>query len=390
VAPAAAVVGNSVVGTLLNCSNGETPWGTYLSCEETDRNGIDPAQASRGYGWVVEIDPQGQLAPPTKRTALGRFAHEAVAFLADSNNRTAFYMTNDASPGCIYKFVPSSAFSSTNRSQNADLLDNGVLYVARFNGDGSGEWRELVLGRNGLAIGATDPGNASQGPATPTIVNFATQADILVSTASAARVAGGTGMDRPEGIAVSREGEILCALTNNSGRISADPANPRAQNLHGHIVKLAESGNSPLATSFRWEIFLLAGDPSLATAQGNLTGNVTGDTFSSPDNIRVDPQGRIWVETDHRLGGNAGAGSSTYLDVFGNNAMFNIDPATKRVSRFLVGPAGSEITGLAYTPDLTTFFVNIQHPSGAWPEAGRAPRSSLIAIYRPDGRPVGA
>ena len=56
---------------------------------------------------------------------------------------------------------------------------------------------------------------------------------------------------------------------------------------------------------------------------------------------------------------------------------------------FLVGPLGCEITGLAYTPDLKTFFVNIQHPTGNWPVAGQQPRSSTIVVRRTDAQPVG-
>src|SRR3546814_4211836 len=66
--------------------------------------------------------------------------------------------------------------------------------------------------------------------------------------------------------------------------------------------------------------------------------------------------------------------------------MFYIDQSTKETKRFLVGPVGCEITGLAYTPDLTTFFVNIQHPTGDWPVAGEEPRSSTVVVRRTDGK----
>src|SRR3546814_15811871 len=81
---------------------------------------------------------------------------------------------------------------------------------------------------------------------------------------------------------------VFCTLTNNSGRRVADPANPRIRNLHGHILKFSEEGDSPLATSFSWEIFLSAGDPSLAAGGSNLVGDIDGDTFSSPDGLRID------------------------------------------------------------------------------------------------------
>src|SRR3546814_2578868 len=76
--------------------------------------------------------PLRELAQPTKRTAMGRFNHENVAFMASTDRRVAFYMGDDTTPGCIYKFVPDRAYSDTNRAANTDLLDYGTLYVARF------------------------------------------------------------------------------------------------------------------------------------------------------------------------------------------------------------------------------------------------------------------
>jgi secreted PhoX family phosphatase len=93
------------------------------------------------------------------------------------------------------------------------------------------------------------------------------------------------------------------------------------------------------------------------------------------------------VQTD------AGTGSSI-TNTFGNNSMYHLDQATRRSTRFLVGPNGCEITGLAYTPDLTTFFINIQHPTGTWPsnvQGNTLPaRSATIVVRRTDGKPVGA
>ncbi len=89
---------------------------------------------------MIEIDPRNELAEPTKRTAMGRFDHENVAFLTDTGNRVAFYMGDDGTPGCIYKFIPSRAFSPSNRAANTDLLDSGTLYVAKFKADGTGEY----------------------------------------------------------------------------------------------------------------------------------------------------------------------------------------------------------------------------------------------------------
>ena len=390
--PASGLLSGTIKGMLNNCSSGRTPWGTYLTCEETTDNYLDPTQPEENYGWVVEIDPYQELAAPTKRTALGRFDHENVAYMANSDRRVAFYMGHDGTPGCIYKFVCDRAYSSSDRAANTDLLDRGTLYVARFNGDGTGEWRALVQGQNGLTAGASDPGNVSQftTPPEPTIVDFNNQAQVLVNTISAARVAGGTVMDRPEWITVAPDNSaIFVTLTNNSSRATTDAANPRTRNRHGHIIKFKEEGDSPLATTFSWEIFLLAGDPELAGFGDNLEGDINGDTFSSPDGIRIDPQGRLWVQTDHSVPGTSGKPNTSIEDIFGQNAMFYIDQESKKSMRFLVGPEGCEITGLAYTPDLTNFFINIQHPTGNWPVDGKEPRSSTIVVRRSDATPIG-
>jgi len=391
--PAAGLLSGTIKGMLNNCSSGRTPWGTYLTCEETTDNYLDPTQPSTNYGWVVEIDPFQELAQPTKRTAMGRFNHENVAHMTNSDRRVAFYMGDDSTPGCIYKFVPQDAYSDTNRAANKELLDYGTLYVARFNANGTGDWIALVQGQNGLTATASDPGNTSQSttPPAPTAVSFSNQADVLTRCQSAARVAGGTIMDRPEWITVAPDNStIFVTLTNNSGRKVTDAANPRVTNLHGHILKFRESGDSPLATSFTWEIFLLAGDPALASGGDNLVGDIKGDTFSSPDGLRIDPQGRLWVETDHSVPGNSGVVGTSIDQAFGHNAMFYIDQTSKQSKRFLVGPEGCEITGIAYTPDLKTFFVNIQHPTGNWPVAGEEPRSSTVVITRTDAQPIGA
>ncbi|MBV7486507.1 PhoX family phosphatase [Bordetella sp. BOR01] len=386
--PAAAAVGATVVGTLNNCASGPTPWGTYLTCEETTDNYWDNSQPEEGYGWVVEIDPYQPTSTAVKRTAMGRFDHENTAYMLDENNRVAFYMGDDGTPGCIYKFIPSRPYDPANRANNTGLLDEGTLYVARFNDDGSGNWIELTVGKNGLTAGAVDPGNYTQvAPGSlpaQTLIDFNSQADVLINTKAAARVAGATLMDRPEWITVGTDKTLYCTLTNNGSRRRTSAANPRTNNSHGHIVRWNERADSPLATTFEWSLLLLAGYGESEGKDANVTGNINGDTFSSPDGIRIDTQGRLWVQTD------SGATSAAE---FGHNAMFYIDQETGESKRFLVGPVGCEITGIAYNEDLTTFFINIQHPNGAWNTVragGGDARSATVVVRREDGKPVGA
>jgi secreted PhoX family phosphatase len=348
-----------------------------------------PNETNR-FGWVVEIDPFEPDSPPVKRTALGRLKHEGAALAVTANHRVVYYMGDDQQFEYIYKFVSRDAYNRSDRAANRDLLDHGTLYVAKFNADGAGDWLELTHGKNGLT--------GENG--------FPSQADILIKTRQAADRAGATKMDRPEWTAVNpKDKSVYCTLTNNSARGAkdqpgVDAANPRANNTFGHIIRWHEQGGDPAATRFNWDIFVLAGDPLLADA--NKHGNIKGDVFGSPDGLWFDPAGRLWIETDVST---SVLNQGDYAGV-GNNQMLCADPATGRIQRFLTGPKGCEITGIAMTPDGTSMFINIQHPGetasersdpaqplavSSWPDGSAAgrPRSATILIRKYDGGIVG-
>lgn len=73
---------------------------------------------------------------------------------------------------------------------------------------------------------------------------------------------------------------------------------PRADNTFGHILRWTEDGNDPTATSFRWSIFVQAGDPRSSTSAKR--GNIKGDTFGSPDGLWADRRGVLWIQTTSR------------------------------------------------------------------------------------------
>jgi len=90
----------------------------------------------------------------------------------------------------------------------------------------------------------------------------------------------------------------------------------------------------------------------------------------------------------------------------GNNMMLCADPVSGETKRFLTGPRGCEITGIAFTPDRRFVFINIQHPGetasersdalrphavSQWPDGpkGGRPRSATVVIHRKDGGIVG-
>ncbi|MCI1191665.1 PhoX family phosphatase [Calidifontimicrobium sp. SYSU G02091] len=420
---AADPAGRVVLGTLNNCASGKTPWGTYLTCEENfvfyfkgperpdahqRRWGLRPGDPvgyrwhefderfdaakhpnePNRFGWVVEIDPMDPTMTPVKRTALGRAAHEGATVAVTRDGRAVVYMGEDARFEYIYKFVSRDRIRPGGFAANRELLDHGTLYVARFDADGSGRWLPLVHG---------------QGPLTAA-TGFAGQGEVLVKTRQASDLLGATKMDRPEWIDVDRDGWVYCTLTNNSSRGGAgqpavDAANPRANNTMGHIIRWKEDGDFD-GTTFRWNHFVLAGDP--ANERADAKGNVNGDAFACPDGLWVDARGVLWIQTDMSTSA-MGKGDLVRL---GNNQMLAADPQTGEVRRFLVGPVGCEITGATATPDGRTMFINIQHPGETpsersdpdqprrisnWPDfrADGRPRSATVVIRKADGGVIG-
>ena len=488
--------GTRTRGTLNNCAVGCTPWGTYLTCEENwagyfkrptaadnlnrsakevaaltrygvgsntgtygwansttagdlyDRwnavvsgatAGDDYRNAANTMGWVVEIDPYDPVAAPRKHTALARFNHEGVwAAQALPGKPIVFYMGDDARNDYIYKFVSKARWNPADADNGlaagAKYLDNGTLYVARFNSDGTGQWLKLDIGVPAIASYATYP--------------FANQVDVLVHARLAADAVGATKMDRPEWGAVNPvNGEVYMTLTNNSQRANSssqpalDAANPRYYadganrgNVNGHIIRWREAGADASATMFTWDIYLFGaqanvdagGDNAYYQANVNLSGLTDDNDFSSPDGLWFSEHtpGLLWIETDDgaytdttncmllaavpgRVGdGGAkivlnlavpqnGGGDQTVTTRAG-------EAPGKDLKRFLVGPKGCEITGITETPDGRAIFVNIQHPGedtaaanignpanyqSHWPaNNGTArPRSATIVITRNNG-----
>lgn len=452
--------GTTVRGTNNNCGNGTTPWGTYITAEEnwaacfvnTNASGLPahqvrvgvPTSAGRykwetaagdatevqgefarfnvtptgtsalndwrnevnGFGYLVEIDPYNPDSVATKRTAMGRFAHEGAAYgKPEAGKPLAFYSGDDSRFEYIYRFVsdanwdPADARRSDRLAVGAKYLDKGTLYVARFNEDGSGTWLPLTLaavGKDGTKLGD----------------KYKTIDEILINTRAAADFVGATPMDRPEWTAVHpSNGDVYVTLTNNTSRnatTGTNAANPRLNNANGHIVRWHDT---PGANTFKWEIFVF-GSEAGAAADTNRSGLTTLNQLASPDGLAFDDRGIMWIQTDNGIDG----GRNNAVARATNDQMLAVIPGAMTTDskgtgpvinaqnqgdlrRFFVGPNEAEITGFAYTPDYKTIFLNIQHPVN-WPAYGTSdattaptgtvrPRSSTVVIQKADGGPIG-
>ena len=393
--------GNPVLGTLNNCANGYTPWGTYLTCEEnfngyfgtantawkanTEQARYGIVAAGFGYdwhkfdarfdlantsyaneinrfGWIVEIDPENPKSVPVKRTALGRIKHEGATFVEGKDGRAVVYMGDDERFDYVYKFISKDSWKKMIAAGKSPL-DEGTLYAAKYLEDGTGEWLELS-------------------PKNPLLAGWKMDY-ILVNTRLAADAVGATKMDRPEWIAASPKGELYVTLTNNTqrgttGKAGVNNSNPTAVNSSGHIIRWKDT-DKHVGKTFNWEIFVLA----------NNVKDAGGQMFGSPDGIWVDPDGRVFVQTDGaQPGGN-------------NDQLLVADPVTREFKRLFTGVKGSEVTGVTTTPDRKTMFVNLQHPGDGsaavsnFPEffvgaSGPVPRDCTIVIKRINGGVIGS
>ncbi|MCM2527528.1 PhoX family phosphatase [Shewanella algae] len=441
--------GSQTRGTLNNCGNGYTPWGTYLTCEENwpgyfvnkgemtqaqSRIGVsssstrygwadlaghaeerldefarfdvtpkasdamyDYRNEDNGYGYIVEVDPYNPNSRAVKRTALGRFRHEGCAYGKLTEGKPlVFYSGHDSRFEYLYKFVsaalwdPKDANSSNRLATGAKYMDEGTLYVAKFNEGGVGEWLPLTMDamtKDGKTLADT----------------FASQADIIINTAGAADLVGATPMDRPEWCVVDPfTGSVYLTLTNNSKRTEANAANPRLKNNFGHIIRWDEGASD---TEFSWDIFLF-GSPADGDDATNLSGLTELNQLASPDGLAFDARGILWIQTDngakevteHTNDQMLAIVPSKMVDGDGKPLTVTADNQTE-LKRFFVGPNGCEVTGFAISPDYTSVFANIQHP-GNWPVSANAaeetpigtsirPRAATVVLRKVDGGEVG-
>mgnify|MGYP006274650141 FL=1 len=422
--------GNRIIGTFQNCAGGTTPWGTVLSAEENfqdqvfepvmaDGSAFDPGNTpfiltdgtvdgranvfglpGNKYGWMVEVDPANPSDYGKKHTWLGRFRHEAVGVQAVPNQKLAFYSGCDRRGGHLYKFVSEESVKNVTDKSNSRLLENGMLYGAKFNPDGSGRWVALTPNTPidpirpstvfGNKVMLPNPDRSQGGVIAITTdaeaeafqAKFKTLGDlymgnrsekqgaILVDAHFAGNAAGISCTARPEDTDVAKDGTLFIAFTSGSPGGDGGPdsqvfAGPDGEAYeYGWIMKLQEDRNNPAAMSFRWDTFALGGEP----AEGGLG-------FVNPDNLDIDADGDVWMVTDistskHNLeiSERDGVGQSAMRGIFGNNSAWYLPTSGDNAGMaypIAVGPMECEICGIWLTQDHKTLFLAPQHVGAA-------------------------
>ncbi|MEM6351886.1 MAG: alkaline phosphatase PhoX [Cyanobacteria bacterium P01_D01_bin.14] len=418
----------NIIGTFGNCAGGTTPWGTALSAEENIQNQVPEkvypdgtsfyplakkfgagfegqgnvlGLAGNKYGWIVEVDPANKYDYGVKHTWLGRYRHEAVGIRANAGEKLAFYSGCDRRGGHLYKFVSTDTVKDPRDKANSRLLTNGMLYAAKFNGDGTGRW--IALAPN-TPVDPVMPSTVAGGMVTlpkrplggfekvkddAKAMAFKEQfnrlADlydgndrekqgaILIDAHYAANAAGATCTARPEDTMVTADGTLFTAYTSGTPGGDGGPdmaifkgPNGEVPYEYGWLMKLNEDNNDPAAMTFTWSTFIAGGEE----ADG-------GPGFANPDNMEFDNKGNLVIVTDMSTSTHNKAVPSrtddsgesvsqkTLLGLYGNNSVWFIPTSGDHAGEAMMlgyGPMECEMTGPFLTPDNATLFLAAQHP----------------------------
>lgn len=329
----------SLTGTSVNCAGGPSPWGTWISAEETvngpdlgpDFTGSDGPAAFEPHGYLFEVDPRwgpGELDQAVPVRSAGRFAHEAVAYDRTTN---ALFQTEDnfEFPSGVYRYLPPENAMRTKR-----LADGGVLQQLR------------VVGIPNAELGLPQPSGAMYAVDWVTIDDpdwdfgpGPTNNDTGIQEVGRQGFEqGAAAFARPEGI-WERAGLIYFAATRGGG-----------EGLDGNLF--GEYGNG------FGQIWVL--DPK-ANELSLLFESPGPDVLDLPDNLTLSPRGNVILCED-------GSTDNFVRGLTRDGELFDF------AKNLIEGQERQEFAGACFSPDGKTLFVNIQYGDGLtfaiWREHG--------------------
>lgn len=293
----------SLAGTARNCAGGVTPWGSWLSCEEDVT--LAGAHAGRDHGWVFEVPARHHgLTSPVPLRALGRFHHEAVA--VDAKTGIA-YLTEDRDDGLFYRFLP---------DVRGDFRKGGRLQALRMRGSGiESDARNWETG-----------GIESDDARAVEWIDLAGVESAADDLRKRGHQAGATLFARGEGITMGG-GELYFACTSGGRKRAGQIMRYRSSRFEGQSAERQEPATL--------EVFIESVDQS---------------ELNFADNLTMAPNGHVFLCED-------GTGSGGTKD----NHVRAISPegVIYPIARLRLR---TELTGINFSPDGTTMFLNIYHP----------------------------
>ncbi|MBB5872737.1 secreted PhoX family phosphatase [Allocatelliglobosispora scoriae] len=304
----------SVAGTHNNCAGGITPWGTWLTCEETEqrKGGI----FEQDHGWVFEVDPFDREANrhPVALKFLGRYAHEAVAV---DPHTSEIFLTEDASGpnGLYFRWTPPRHFRGRKGALRALALGAG--------GDTAGRLQALSASLKGVHI--TDLSQATT-PGTRYRVTWVDVPDRLATTVSVRRQFTDDQVTRSRKLEGQWWGDGGVYFVASFARHTDGSVNE-----HDGQVWFYDPKHETIELK---TIFGVNPDPKVE------------GTFDGPDNITVSPYGGVILAED-------GEGLSHLVGVSERGEAYAL--ARNEMS-------DSEFTGPTFSQDGRTLFANIQAP----------------------------
>ena len=304
----------SLIGTQRNCAGGQTPWGTWVTCEEVNAEREPNEEDWHGYNFEVTPTIEPGLVKPVALRDMGRFRHEAVTVDPASG---VVYETEDLGDGLLYRFLP---------HEPGKLSKGGRLQALAVKGQPQMDTRNwptlptFPLGQP-LEVEWIDMDNVDS----PTL-------DLRYR----GRAKGAAVFARGEG-AWWGEGEGYFAMTNGG-------KNTLGQ-VFRYIPSPYEGTSRETEQPGRVELFAEPNDTEL---------------LKNGDNIMVAPWGDLIICEDTK-------GVNRIMGVTAEGEFYEMAAN--------VGPEGSEWAGACFSPDGTTLFANIQKPgytvaiTGPWPNA---------------------